>query len=104
MHRPPFLFFSTFHFPFRFKRVPFQLAFSRIFDSGAVVGEPQKSERPVGVPAALAWGMEGLLSVAQSFFGGAGRSTALASSRTTHRSKIVMIIRHSGSRTELPTT
>jgi hypothetical protein len=52
----------------------------------------QKSERPVGVPAALAWGMEGLTSAVQSFFEVAGCSAALASSRTTHRSKIVMII------------
>jgi len=46
----------------------------------------------VGVPAALAWGMEGLHSEDQSFSGVAGRSTALASSRTTHRSKIAMTI------------
>ena len=46
----------------------------------------------MGVPAALAWGMEGLLSEAQSFSVVAGCSTALASRRTTHRSKIVMII------------
>jgi hypothetical protein len=51
-----------------------------------------KSERPVGVPAALAWGMEGLHSEDQSFSGVVGRSAALASSRTTHRSKIAMII------------
>jgi hypothetical protein len=46
----------------------------------------------VGVPAALAWGMEGLHSEDQSFLGVAGRSAALASSRTTHRSKIARII------------
>jgi hypothetical protein len=46
----------------------------------------------VGVPAALAWGMEGLHSEDQSFLGVAGRSTALASSRTTHRSKIAITI------------
>jgi hypothetical protein len=54
------------------------------------VGE--KSERPVGVPAALAWGMEGLPSEDQSFSGVAGCSTALASSKATHRIKIVRII------------
>jgi hypothetical protein len=46
----------------------------------------------VGVPAALAWGMEGLHSEDQSFSEVAGCPAALASSRTTHRSKIVMII------------
>ena len=55
-------------------------------------GVPKKSERPVGVPAALAWGMEGLLSEDQSFSGVAGCSTALSSRRTTHRSKIIRII------------
>lgn len=50
----------------------------------------EKSERPVGVPAALAWGMEGTdLKLGSSPYcsGGVGRSTALASSRTTHRIK-----------------
>ncbi len=46
----------------------------------------------MGVPAALAWGMEGLHSEDQSFSGVAGCSAALASRRTTHRSKIAMII------------
>jgi len=45
----------------------------------------QKGERPVGVPAALAWGMEGLLSEDQSFSRVGDCSTALASRRTTHR-------------------
>jgi hypothetical protein len=36
--------------------------------------------------------MEGLTSADQFFFEVAGCSTALASSRTTHRSKIAMII------------
>ena len=54
----------------------------------------QKSERPVGAPAALAWGMEGMTGslVHLSLSGGIGRSTALASSRTTHRNKITTII------------
>src|SRR5208337_1038689 len=55
----------------------------------------KKNERPVGVPAALAWGMEGMdLKLGSSPYrsGGVGRSTALASSRTTHRIKIPTII------------
>jgi hypothetical protein len=47
--------------------------------------ESQKNKRPVGGPAARAWGMEG--TVIRSPFGSSGRSAALASSRTTHRSK-----------------
>jgi hypothetical protein len=55
----------------------------------------QKNQRPVGVPAALAWGMEGTTLEDQSASGlsvAAGRSTALTSRRTTHRSNIVTII------------
>jgi hypothetical protein len=63
----------------------------RVFDF-ALVFLSKKSERPVGVPAALAWGMEGLLSEDQFFPGVVGCSTALASSKATHRIKIVRII------------
>jgi hypothetical protein len=52
----------------------------------------KKSERPVGVPAALAWGMEGLQSEDQFFSRVVGCSAALASNRTTHRSKIATIM------------
>jgi hypothetical protein len=41
--------------------------------------------------------MEGLHSEDQSFSEVAGCPAALASSRTTHRIKIAIIIRHSGS-------
>jgi len=52
-----------------------------------------KSERPVGVPAALAWGMEGLPSEARSNPKWAGCSAALASSQATRRSKIARSFR-----------
>jgi hypothetical protein len=52
----------------------------------------QKSERPVGVPTALAWGMEGLMPKARFFPELASCPTALASNRTTYRSKTEVII------------
>jgi hypothetical protein len=48
---------------------------------------PKKSERPLGGAAARAWGMEGTVTLSQ--LGSSGRSAALASSRTTHRSRHV---------------
>src|SRR5712664_597708 len=51
---------------------------------------PQKNERPLGGAAARAWGMEG--TAIRSQFGRSGRSAALASSRTTHRSKQVTTV------------
>src|SRR5579871_554365 len=64
---------------------------------GAIVRS--KSERPVGGPAARAWGIEGLWPGNQSRYSSpragleAGRTAALASSRTMHRSKHPITIR-----------
>ena len=95
LHRPPFLFPQQPIIPLGYARgSPFrsQRLQDQYLTSGKEVEATEKSERPVGVPAALAWGMEGLHSEAQSFSEWAGCSTALASRRTTHRSKIAMII------------
>ncbi len=52
LHRPPFLFRLSLSSSVRVF-VCKSTAYFKVV--------PQKSERPVGVPAALAWGMEGLL-------------------------------------------
>jgi hypothetical protein len=88
----PFLFFSCLWSSRQRSEFPYVCRCSSSVLRRRPTQLPQKSERPVGVPAALAWGMEGLLSEAQFFSGGAGSSTALASSRKTHRSKITTII------------
>jgi hypothetical protein len=56
---------------------------------GTLILRLKKSERPVGGPAARAW--DGGY-VIRSQFGLSGRSTALASSRTTHRSRQVTTV------------
>jgi hypothetical protein len=61
-----------------------------------------KNERPVGGPAARAWGMEG--TVIRSPLGSSGRSAALASSRTTHRSKRSHPLNYSRKPEQLPIT
>ena len=87
LHRPPFLFLPPVASLADLRKFP-----GYDWDWPIDHFDAKKSERPVGVPAARAWGMEGLLSEDQSFSGVAGCSTALASRRTTHRSKIVRII------------
>ena len=92
LHQPPFIFSRSPVIPKKtLSSSPFSSKVCRPFRASSA----QKKERPVGAPAALAWGMEWHVSEGQFVsrsFRGVGPSTALASSRTTHRSKIVTII------------
>jgi hypothetical protein len=93
LHRPPFYFcFLILRVsPFRNQTSPSRLE-NLVGAAWRRTAASQKSERPVGVPAALAWGMEGLQSEAQFSSRRDGCSAALASTGTTPRSKIVTIV------------
>jgi hypothetical protein len=94
--------------PAPFFYCPFPKTQTLVPGPGAVVVSTrlaaQKSERPVGVPAALAWGMEGL-HLGSSILLGTGRSfnCARQQQNNTQEQDRYDHSAHSRSRTELPT-